>query len=168
MLDNTMLRDYDSDACNQGGFLRKKEIRRRTEEFVKQYDIKNTGINKPISLMSGGNLQKLLIAREVNTRPKLLLAAYPVHGVDIGATEVIHNILLKQRSQGSAILLISEDLEELFSICDRVAAMNGGRITGFIKIGTVTQDTFDEVGRMMLGYERHEEDAETLQKGTAS
>lgn len=160
MPDNTMLRDYDSEACNKGGFLKRKEIVRRTKEFVQLYDIKNTGINKPVSLMSGGNLQKLLIAREVNTRPKVLVAAYPVHGVDVGATEVIHNILVKQRSQGSAILLISEDLEELFNICDRVAAISSGRITGIVKIGTVTQDTYDEVGRMMLGYEQHEDNLE--------
>jgi simple sugar transport system ATP-binding protein len=166
MPDNILLRDFDSEQYNRGGLLKKKEIVRMTNEFVLKYDIKNAGLKKPVSLMSGGNLQKLLIAREINSRPKVLVAAYPVHGVDIGATEVIHTILLEQRARGSAILLISEDLEELFAMSDRVAVLSGGRVTGIVKIGTVTQDTYNEVGRMMLGLERHEGESVPLGEGS--
>ncbi|MDR1949075.1 MAG: ABC transporter ATP-binding protein [Spirochaetaceae bacterium] len=153
MLDNVILRDYDSDFCNRRGLLNKKGVARRAEDFVNRYAIKNTGVKKPVSLMSGGNLQKLLIAREISGDPKLLVASYPVHGVDIGATEAIHRILMEQRDRGAAILLISEDLEELFEMSDRVAALYGGRITGIVEIHQVTQETYNEVGRLMLGLE---------------
>ena len=154
LVDNSMLRDYDSKFCRNHGILRTRNIVSRAEDFVKKYEIKNAGIHKPVSLMSGGNLQKLLIAREVDGETDLLIAAYPVHGVDIGATEAIHKILVEQREKGAAILLISEDLEELFELSDRVAAINEGGITGVIEIDEVTQDTFNEVGRMMLGYRK--------------
>ena len=152
MVDNSMLRDYNSDFCQKRGILKTKNIMERTRDYVNRYEIKNAGLRKPVRLMSGGNLQKMLTAREVEGDIVLLVAAYPVHGLDIGATETIHKILMEQRDRGVAILLISEDLEELFKMSDRVAALSGGQVTGVIEIGEVTQDTYDTVGRMMLGY----------------
>ncbi len=152
LVDNSMLRDYDSPFCTKHGVLNKKRIVGRANKFVEKYEIKNAGIYKPVSLMSGGNLQKLLIAREVNGETDLLVAAYPVHGVDIGATEVIHKILVEQRDRGAAIILISEDLEELFQLSDRVAALSEGKITGIVEIDTISQETYNEVGRLMLGH----------------
>lgn len=151
MMDNSMLRSYNSSYCNRRGLLNKKAVLQRTEGFVERYDIKNAGLQKPVRLMSGGNLQKLLIAREINDSPAVILAAYPVHGVDIGATEMIHRILIDERNRGAAILLISEDLEELFKLSDRVAAIYNGEITGIIDVDVVNEETFNEVGRFMLG-----------------
>lgn len=151
MMDNAMLRSYNSKFCNRHGILDKKAVLRRTEVFVERYEIKNAGLQKPVRLMSGGNLQKLLIAREINDEPAVILAAYPVHGVDIGATEMIHKILVEERNRGAAILLISEDLEELFKLSDRVAGIYNGEITGIIDVDVVTEETFNEVGRLMLG-----------------
>ena len=163
MVDNAMLRDYDVAPINRKGILNKKEAVRRTEEFVKAHDIKNAGIHKPVSLMSGGNLQKLLIAREINGNPDVLVAAYPVHGLDIGATETIHNILMEQRARGAAILLISEDLEELFELSDNVAALYEGEIMGVVPVENVCQDLYDRVGSLMLGVREEEKPAEGVE-----
>ncbi len=152
LVDNSMLRDFDSPFCRRHGILRTGNVINRAQSFVETYDIKNAGIHKPVSLMSGGNLQKLLIAREVNGEKELLIAAYPVHGVDIGATEAIHKILVQEREKGTPILLISEDLEELFKLSDRVAALSEGRVTGVVPMGQITQETYNEVGRLMLGH----------------
>lgn len=151
MVDNAMLRDYDMPPINRKGILDKKAAIRRTEEFVKAHEIKNAGIRKPVRLMSGGNLQKLLIAREINGNPDVVVAAYPVHGLDIGATETIHKVLIEQRARGAAILLISEDLEELFELSDRVAALYEGKVMGIVPIENVTEEMFTRVGSLMLG-----------------
>jgi simple sugar transport system ATP-binding protein len=166
MLDNTLLRAWESPEYVHYGILRKNAIKRRAEEYIKTYEIKTTGLKKPVSLMSGGNLQKLLLAREVSSKPKLLIAAYPVHGVDLGATEIIHRILREQREAGAAIILISEDLEELFEMSNRVAALSSGRVAGIIKVREVSDETYDRVGRLMLAYEHdHERVPESRKSG---
>lgn len=148
MEENAILRDYDSPEVSIHGFLKRREITERTERFVREYEIKNAGINKPISLMSGGNLQKLLIAREVNGNPDVIIAAYPVHGLDIGATNAIHEILLHERERGAAILLISEDLDQLFRLSDEIAVMFEGSVTGQV----VKKDfTYEGIGKLMVG-----------------
>ncbi len=148
MTENVILRNYkDKDVCKRG-VLQYKTIQKRTDDFVARHDIKHAGTHRPVSLMSGGNIQKLLIAREVNGEPNVVVAAYPVHGVDIGATNAIHEILLNQRSKGVAVLLISEDLEELFKLSDRIAVLYEGNISGIVP----SEDfSFDGVGRLMAG-----------------
>jgi simple sugar transport system ATP-binding protein len=98
--------------------------------------------------MSGGNLQRLLLAREITSNPKLLIAVYPVRGLDIKATEAVHNLLLEQRERGMAILLISEDLEEIFKLSDRIGVLCGGRITGIIPS---EMTDIEEIGLLMMG-----------------
>ena len=152
MKENAILRDSSSPEISKHGILNQKAIVERTNRFVEQHEIKHAGIQRPVSLMSGGNLQKLLLAREVNGAPNVIVAAYPVHGVDIGATNAIHEILLKERKRGAAILMISEDLEELFTMSDRIAVLFEGKITGIIDVpDNVTQANYDEVGHLMVG-----------------
>jgi simple sugar transport system ATP-binding protein len=98
--------------------------------------------------MSGGNQQKLLIAREIADNPKLIIAAYPIRGLDIGATEAIHRILLEQRDQGACVLLISEELDEIFEMSDRMAVLCDGRLMG---IRHTAETDYDEIGRLMSG-----------------
>ncbi|MFI3312264.1 MAG: ABC transporter ATP-binding protein [Eubacteriales bacterium] len=148
MMENVILRRFQDQEFNRHGFLNRKAIQEKTMELVDTFAIKNAGIYRPVSLMSGGNLQKLLIAREISGLPKVIVAAYPVHGVDIGATESIHKILLEERKRGAAILLISEDLEELLEMSDRVGAICEGRIVGTIPIA---EFTYEGVGLMMTG-----------------
>lgn len=148
MLDNAILRNYDSPEFNSRGFLKAKPIQKRTEEYVREFQIKNAGLKKPVKFMSGGNLQKLLFAREVSGDPKVIVAAYPVHGLDVGATNAIHDILLRERSRGCAIILISEDLEELFKLSDHVAVLFEGEVTGIV---AAKDFSYDGVGSLMVG-----------------
>ena len=98
--------------------------------------------------MSGGNLQKVILAREISTDPKLMVAVQPTRGLDVGAIEAIQRLLLEQRSTGTAVLLISEELEELFSLSDRIAVIFHGQIMGILPAEDADIDT---VGQMMMG-----------------
>jgi len=101
--------------------------------------------------LSGGNIQKLILARELARKPRVLIAAQPTRGVDIGATEYIHNQLLQQRAQGLATLLISEDLDEIRALSDRIVVMFGGEIMGIVDND---RTTVAELGLMMAGESR--------------
>jgi general nucleoside transport system ATP-binding protein len=98
--------------------------------------------------LSGGNIQKLILARELSRKPKVLIAAQPTRGVDIGASEYIHLRLLEQRKAGTATLLISEDLDEIMALSDRIAVIYEGKIMGIVDCAKATQE---ELGLMMAG-----------------
>lgn len=146
--DNTILRDYDHPSISKKGLIDHKAVRERAESFVMRRQIKCHKLNLPVGLMSGGNLQKLLIAREVNAKPKLILAAYPTHGLDVGAALDIHDILIEQRNKGVAVLLISEDLDELFELSDKISALHNGQLMGIYSTDEVE---CDYIGGLMLG-----------------
>ena len=148
MTDNVILKAYDSRRYSSHGLLNHKQMEADTEDYIKTYDIKNGGMELPVALMSGGNQQKLLIAREIAGEPALIIAAYPVRGLDIGAVAAIHEILLEQSARGAAILLISEELEEIFEMCHRVGVLCDGELMG---IRDTSETDFDELGRMMSG-----------------
>jgi len=101
-----------------------------------------------VPVLSGGNIQKLILARELSGTPRVLLASQPTRGVDIGAAEYIHKRLVAQREEGTAILVISEDLDEVFGLSDRIAVMYEGRVMGIVDPATATRE---EVGLMMAG-----------------
>ena len=128
--------------------LKKKEITKTTQEYIDKYEIKTAGIHSNVGLMSGGNQQKLLVAREVNGNQSLLVASYPVRGLDIGATEAIHKILLEESEKGTAILLVSEELDELFQLADRIGVMCDGNMMAIIDREDADYDT---IGRLMSG-----------------
>ena len=129
---------------------------------IKRYDIKTAGDKSPVSLMSGGNQQKLLVAREIGGDPVLLIAVYPSRGLDIGAIENIHKqiigerdkgkaillILLEQCRKGVAVLLISEELDELFQMSDRIGVLCSGEMMAVIDRKEADYDT---IGRLMSG-----------------
>jgi len=148
MNQNAVLKEFRAPAYSTGGILRNKSIQALTDRYVEAHDIKHGGLNLPVSLMSGGNQQKLLIAREINGNPTLIIAAYPIRGLDIGATEAIHRILLEQRDQGACVLLISEELDEIFAMSDRIAVLCDGRLMG---IRHTAETDYDEIGRLMSG-----------------
>lgn len=148
MMENVILKHYYYPQYSKKGILQKKNIRRITESFVEEHDIKNAGLQRPVGLMSGGNQQKLLIAREISGEPDLIICAYPVRGLDIGATEAIHKILMKQRERGAAILMISEDLDEIFEMSDRIGVLYDGQLKGIMDI---QEATYDKIGRLMVG-----------------
>ncbi len=148
MKENAVLKEFRGRSYSKGGILFNKAIQALAERHISAHEIKHGGLNLPVSLMSGGNQQKLLIAREINGNPALIVAAYPVRGLDIGATASIHRTLLEQRDKGACVLLISEELDEIFEMSDRVAVLCGGKLMGIRK----TADTdYEEIGRMMSG-----------------
>lgn len=147
-VNNSILKNYRTDTAGKSLFINWKKVKQYTSEIVREYDVKLTKLEAPVKLLSGGNLQKLLLAREISSCPELIVAVYPVRGLDIGAVETVRNILLKQRAEGRAILLISEELEELFALSDRVAVIHDGEIMGIVERN---QLDLDEIGIMMAG-----------------
>jgi simple sugar transport system ATP-binding protein len=146
--ENLFLRDHAAREFTKGIFLDFAKMSARTKEVIKAYSVKTPGIDTPIKNLSGGNIQKLIMARELSRHPKVLIAAQPTRGVDIGATEYIHQRLLEQRASGTAILLISEDLDETRTLSDRIAVMYEGQIVGVVKRD---QASVEQIGLMMAG-----------------
>lgn len=124
--------------------------RNRAETLKTQYDILAPTVDTMAGKLSGGNLQKVILAREISTEPKLMVAVQPTRGLDVGAIEAIQTLLLEQREAGAAILLISEELEELLELSDRLAVIFDGRIMGIV---STEQADIDQIGLMMTGAE---------------
>src|SRR4030095_12442165 len=104
------------------------------EEIKEEYAIAAPSVDTRARLLSGGNLQRLILAREIETRPSVMVAVQPTRGLDVGAIETVHRLLLERREQGAAILLISEDLDEILALADRVDVMYEGRIVGSMPV----------------------------------
>ena len=111
--ENLILIDNAAPQFARWGFLRARAIRRHSEELVAEFDVKTPSLDTPARNLSGGNIQKLILARELSARPRVLLAAQPTRGVDVGAAQYIHERLMEQRDAGTAILIVSEDLDEV-------------------------------------------------------
>jgi len=126
----------------------RRAIRRHVEERIATFDIRPPRADEKLSSLSGGNQQKVVIAREAEGRPVLMLAAHPTRGVDVGAAEAIHAALLRFRRQGVAILLVTADLSEAMRVADRVLVLYSGRINGEFARGTVDEE---ELGARMIG-----------------
>ncbi len=146
--ENLVLQDHVHQPYSNGIFLNFKQIENHADEMVDEFDIKTPSKDTPIKNLSGGNIQKLVLARELSRNPRFLIAAQPTRGVDIGATEYIHNQLLRQRAEGLATLLISEDLDEIQALSDRIVVMFGGEVMGIVHGDEVTTE---ELGLMMAG-----------------
>jgi simple sugar transport system ATP-binding protein len=125
-----------------------RAIRDHASRLVSDYDVRTPTVATPASALSGGNQQKLILAREISAHPKLLLASQPTRGVDVGATEFIYRQLVQARSQGSAVLLVSADLDEILALSDRIGVIYRGRIIREFENGKATKE---EVGFFMMG-----------------
>lgn len=146
--DNYILEDHGKPPFARQIFLNFREIENQTRRAVEEYTVKTPSLNTPLKNLSGGNIQKLILARELSRTPKVLIASQPTRGVDIGATEYIHRRLLQQRQEGTAILLISEDLDEIRALSDRIAVIYEGQIVGIVDGRTATTE---QLGLMMAG-----------------
>ena len=146
--ENLVLQDHVNRPYSNGLFMNFKKIDSHAQDMIVEFDIKTPSKDTPIKNLSGGNIQKLILARELSRRPRVLIAAQPTRGVDIGATEYIHNQLLQQRADGLATLLISEDLDEVQALSDRIVVMFGGEIMGIVN---TEESTIEELGLMMAG-----------------
>lgn len=146
--ENLVLKRYRSEHFGRGPLLNRRAIRRQATELVESYAIATPTVEHPVRKLSGGNLQKVILAREIGGDPTVLVAAYPTRGLDVGATENVRKLLLDSRKRGVAILLISEDLDELFALADRLAVLYEGQIIGEVDPATTDLET---VGLMMAG-----------------
>lgn len=146
--DNLILQDYYLSKNQSKGLLNKSKINRDGQKLMSDFDIRADSILEPVGSLSGGNQQKVIIAREISRNPDLLIAANPTRGLDVGAIEYVHKQILKQRENEKAILLVSFELDELLRLSDRIAVIHQGKIMGIVKTGDVTKQ---ELGFMMAG-----------------
>lgn len=148
LTDNTIMKGYKEEPIGDGWRINFQVADEHTSKLKDEYNILAPSVNTPAGKLSGGNLQKLILAREINSKPRFLVAMQPTRGLDVGAIEDIRALLLEQRSNGAAILLISEELEEVLSLSDRVAVISEGKIMGIVD--SVDVD-IDKIGMMMAG-----------------
>jgi simple sugar transport system ATP-binding protein len=146
--ENFILQDHGREPFSRGIFLNFKKIASHAQELISSFNVKTPSRETPAKNLSGGNIQKLILARELARQPRVMIAAQPTRGVDIGATEYIHAQLLKQRAEGLATLLISEDLDEVMALSDRIIVLFGGEIMGELSHDDATPE---KLGLMMAG-----------------
>lgn len=149
--DNLMLRQYGKKPFSGNGFLNRRAMTENAREKMKLYQVKasgTTGIHTIVRLMSGGNQQKVIIARELTEEARLIVANQPTRGLDIGATEFVRKMLVEQRNAGKSVVLISADLEEILSMSDRIAVVFNGQIAGVVERKDAT---VDKLGLLMGG-----------------
>jgi general nucleoside transport system ATP-binding protein len=151
--ENAVLGFQDDAPFARGASLRHAEVRAFAEKMMQAFDVRAASAEVSAGTLSGGNQQKLVVAREFARRPRLLLAAQPTRGVDVGAIEFIHRQLLAQRARGAAVLLVSLELSEIMGLSDRILVMYEGRIVGERRAGAVSEA---EIGLLMTGGRRHD------------
>ncbi|MCC6146199.1 MAG: ABC transporter ATP-binding protein [Anaerolineaceae bacterium] len=144
--DNTIMKNYNQPPIGQRWVVNAVLANKYAEDLQKAYDIVVPSIKTPVRLLSGGNLQRVILAREISSQPSLLVAVQPTRGLDVGAIEGVQRLLLAQREAGAAILLISEELEELLSLSDRIYVIYEGKIMGEVLDGDI-----EKIGMMMTG-----------------
>jgi simple sugar transport system ATP-binding protein len=151
--DNVIMKKYRQAPISRGGWLDMPAATKFATELKKAYDIIAPNVSTPVRLLSGGNLQRVILAREISGNPSFMVAVQPTRGLDVGAIEGVHRLLLTQREAGAAVLLISEELEELLSLSDRVYVIYEGRIMGEVRVGGAEPDQglIETVGLMMTG-----------------
>ncbi|TFL17515.1 ABC transporter ATP-binding protein [Jannaschia formosa] len=148
LAENAMLELYARPPFSRGGWIDRKAARAWAERVIDRYDVRCPGPEAPIRLLSGGNMQKLILGRVMETSPEVILANQPVRGLDIGALTYVHEQLLAARDRGAAVLLISEDLDEVISLSDVIHAISEGRLSPPFARGTMTPA---ELGEWMTG-----------------
>ncbi len=141
--DNMMLRSYRK---GHSVFLDRSRPRKLGEEIVQELGVVTPSVRTPVRRLSGGNVQKVLVGREISSSPKVLMAAYPVRGLDINSSYTIYNLLNTQKEKGTAVIFVGEDLDVLMALCDRILVMNSGAVTGLVDGRTVKKE---ELGYLM-------------------
>jgi ABC-type uncharacterized transport system ATPase subunit len=152
--ENLIIDRYYREPYSRGGFLNLRAEERNAQTAIADFDVRTPSAKIPAANLSGGNMQKLVVARELSAQPKLLLAAQPTRGIDIGATELVHRQLIAARDAGTAVILVSADLQEVMMLSDRLAVMYNGEIVAtFTDVAALTEE---ELGYYMLGVKRQD------------
>lgn len=150
--DNMMLRSYQ-----KGGsmFVDRKKPEKLANEIVEELSVVTPGIHTPVRRLSGGNVQKILVGREIAFSPKVLMAAYPVRGLDINASYTIYNLLNAQKEKGTAVIFVGEDLDVLIALCDRILVLGSGKVTGIVEGRGAKKE---EIGLLMTKVESYDKE----------
>jgi len=148
IVDNMMLRSYKK---GHSIFLNRATPKKLAETIVEELEVATPDIKTPVRKLSGGNVQKVLVGREIASKPKVLMAAYPVRGLDINSSYVIYNLLNEQKEKGVAVVFVGEDLDVLLELCDRIIVIASGKITGCLDARKTTKE---EVGLLMTQNKR--------------
>ena len=146
--ENMILREHNKLPFSQHGFLKLKDIEKHTDELIKRFQVKTPSQKTLVKSLSGGNIQKIVLAREISRNPRTIIAAQPTRGLDIGATEYVREQLIIQRNNGAAVLVISEDLDEIMALSDRIAVIYEGKIMDIL---TRKESTRENIGLLMAG-----------------
>ena len=141
-VDNMMLRGYEKSTV----FVDRKKPKALADKIIEELEVVTPGTSTPVRRLSGGNVQKLLVGREIASAPKVFMAAYPVRGLDINSSYTIYNLLNKQKESGVAVMFVGEDLDVLMDLCDRIMVIASGKITGIVDARTITKE---ELGLLM-------------------
>ena len=141
--DNVMLRSY---GRGRSLFVDRKSPKQLAEEIIRDLEVQTPGTSTAVRKLSGGNVQKVLVGREIASAPTVLMAAYPVRGLDINSSYMIYNLLNEQKKRGVAVIFVGEDLDVLIELCDRIMVINSGTITGMVDARTATKE---EIGLLM-------------------
>ena len=150
MTDNMMLRSYRK---GRGFFSHRKEPHDLAERIMRELAVVTPSIEAPVGRMSGGNVQKVLVGREIASSPQVLMVAYPVRGLDINSSYTIYSLLNEQKKNGSAVICVGEDLDVLLALCDRILVLADGHISGIVDGRTATKE---EIGLLMTSHEKKE------------
>lgn len=156
VMNNVILKSYNR---NSGPFLDRKFAKTLAEQIVRDFDISTPSVSHEVKKLSGGNIQKVLLGREIWLAPKVLITAYPVRGLDIGASYNIYHVLNEQKKKGVAVLFIGEDLDVLKSISDRLMVIHDGEVIDIVDPSSVTKEA---IGMMMLGHKPEQKGSEAV------
>ena len=146
--ENLVIKEYMNAPYTKNGILQYKEIKRHADEMISKYNVKTPNCDVKAKTLSGGNQQKVVIAREMDPEPVFDMAAHPTRGLDLGAVTNVHDILLNERNRGAAVLFISAELQEIMAVADRIIVLYSGKIMGDLDGETADQNV---IGQMMLG-----------------
>ncbi|WP_342746537.1 ABC transporter ATP-binding protein [Paenibacillus rigui] len=147
-VENLLLKSYRTTERSRWGAMRTRSNKQWTEEMIAQFQVSTPGPLAPVQQLSGGNQQKLVFAREISQNPRLMIAVHPTQGLDIGASQSVHHMLMELKDKGSGVLLISEDLDELIELSDRILVIYGGQIVGEFAADEVD---VERIGLLMAG-----------------
>ncbi len=151
--ENLILREHQKQPYSRNGFLDLNRIASHADQLIREFNVKTPSRDTLAKNLSGGNIQKVALARELSRSPRVIIAAQPTRGLDIGATEYVRAQLIEQRRRGAAVMLISEDLDEILAISDRIAVLYEGRVMDIVPRGNATPE---KLGLLMAGV--HPED----------
>ncbi len=154
IVDNMMLRSYSK---GHSLFVDRKNPKTLAEDIIKSLEVSTPGVNTPVRRLSGGNVQKVLVGREIAAAPTVFMAAYPVRGLDINSSYMIYNLLTAQKQKGVAVIFVGEDLDVLLALCDRIMVVCGGKITGIVDGRSVTKE---ELGYLMTKTDTYSDEEE--------